>query len=59
MSERTLGKAHKKAVEEFKALLALSAYLNVCLGAVLLFKSAVLREAGDSYAIGAPRWLRL
>lgn len=53
MSEHALGKTprHGKAVEEFKELAALSAYLYVCLGAVILFKSAVLREAGISYAI--------
>ena len=46
MSEHALGKAAEKAVEEFKALLALAAYLYICLGAVVLFKSAVLRDAG-------------
>ncbi len=53
MSEHALGKAPRrgKAVEEFKELAALSAYLYVCLGAVIVFKSAVLREAGISYAI--------
>jgi len=54
MSEQTLSKAplSKKAFEEFKALAALSAYLYICLGAVILFKSAVLRGAG----ISAPIW---
>ena len=51
MSEHALGKAAEKAVEEFKALLALAAYLYICLGAVLLFKSAVLRDAGIHYSI--------
>ena len=51
MSEHALRKAGEKTVEEFKALAALSAYLYVCLGALILFKSAVLREVGISYAI--------
>ena len=53
MSEHASGKAplHGKAFEEFKALAALSAYLYVCLGAVILFKSAVLREVGVTYTI--------
>jgi hypothetical protein len=40
-----------KFVEEFKAMLALAVYLYICFGAVLLFKSAVLREAGIHYEI--------
>ncbi len=51
MSEHALGKAVEKAVEEFKALLALAAYLYICLGAVALFKSAVLRDACIHYSI--------
>jgi hypothetical protein len=53
MSQHAFSKAplREKAVEEFKAFAALSAYLYVCLGAVVLFKSAVLQEAGVSYAI--------
>jgi len=51
MSEHALSKAREKAVEEFKALAALTAYLYVCLGALILFKSALLREAGIDYAI--------
>ncbi len=53
MSEHTLSKAplREKALEEFKAFAALSLYLYVCLGAVMLFKSAVLREAGISYTV--------
>jgi len=53
MSEQTLGKgpAYSKAVEEFKAMLALAAYLYICFGAVALFKAAVLREAGIHYEI--------
>jgi hypothetical protein len=49
MSEQTRGKAaaiRSKLAEEFKAMLALAAYLYICFGAVILFKSAVLREAG-------------
>jgi hypothetical protein len=45
----THGKAaaiRSKLVEEFKAMLALAAYLYICFSAVILFKSAVLREAG-------------
>lgn len=41
----------EKAAAEFKALAALSLYLYICLGAVVLFKSAVLRGAGIDYAI--------
>jgi hypothetical protein len=40
-----------KFVEEFKAMAALAAYLYICFGAVTLFKSAVLREAGIHYEI--------
>jgi hypothetical protein len=53
MSGQVASKAslREKTVEEFKELAALSAYLYVCLGAVILFKSAVLREVGTSYTI--------
>jgi hypothetical protein len=53
MSEQTArkGPAISKAVEEFKAMLALAAYLYICFLAVALFKSAVLREAGIHYEI--------
>ena len=53
MSEQTprKGPANSKAVEEFKAMLALAAYLYICFLAVILFKSAVLREAGIHSAI--------
>ena len=40
-----------KFVEEFKVKLALAAYLYVCFLAVILFKSAVLREAGVHSAL--------
>jgi len=54
MTEQTHGKAatiRSKLAEEFKAMLALAAYLYICFGAVILFKSAVLREAGIHNAI--------
>jgi hypothetical protein len=49
MSEQTQGRGaaiRSKFIEEFKAMAALAAYLYICFGAILLFKSAVLREAG-------------
>ena len=53
MSEQTHsgGSIGSKFVEEFKAMAALAAYLYVCFGAIILFKSAVLREAGIHYEI--------
>jgi hypothetical protein len=45
------GSIGSKFVEEFKAMAALAAYLYICFGAVTLFKSAVLREAGIHYEI--------
>jgi hypothetical protein len=54
MSEQTHGKAaaiRSKFIEEFKVMAALTVYLYVCFAAVLLFKSAVLREAGVQYAV--------
>ncbi len=53
MSEQALSKRplREKAVEEFKAFAALSAYLYVCLGALVLYKSAVLRDVGVSFTI--------
>jgi multidrug transporter EmrE-like cation transporter len=53
MQEQDSGRTglRKKAVSEFKELAALSAYLYVCLGAVVLLKSAVLQQAGVSYTI--------
>jgi len=41
----------EKAVEEFKAFVVLSIYLYICLGAVLLFKSAVLQGVGITFTI--------
>jgi hypothetical protein len=48
-----MSEAHRgsKFAEEFKAMAALTAYLYVCFGAVILFKSAVLREAGIHHEI--------
>jgi hypothetical protein len=40
-----------RAFEEFKELLALTAYLYVCLGSVILLKSAILRDAGIDFTI--------
>ena len=54
MSERAHrggSSAGSKFVEEFKVMLALAAYLYICFGAVILFKSAVLRQAGIHYEI--------
>jgi hypothetical protein len=40
-----------RAAEEFKEMLALTAYLYVCLGSVILLKSAILRDAGVDFTI--------
>jgi hypothetical protein len=45
------GSVGSKFVEEFKVMLALAAYLYICFLAVILFKSAVLHEAGIHYEI--------
>jgi hypothetical protein len=42
---------HRKAITEFKELAALSGYLYVCLGAIILYKSVILREVGVSFTI--------
>ena len=39
-----------RVVEELKALLALALYLYICLGALLLLRTATLREEGIDYA---------
>ena len=39
----------ERAIEEFKLVLALSLYLYICLGAVLLLKMAILRGEGIGY----------
>jgi hypothetical protein len=53
MSERASSKPtlREKSVEEFKAFAALSIYLYICLGALVLFKSAILQDAGISFTI--------
>ncbi len=52
MSTSTAAKAplHHRLAEELTALLALTLYLYICLGALLLLKTSILREAGISYA---------
>ena len=44
--------------EEIKKFLALSLYLYICLGALMLLKTAILQEEGISFALGAWRPLR-
>lgn len=53
MNSRTLTSAplKQRAITEFKEFAALSLYLYICLGAVILFKSATLREVGIDYTI--------
>ena len=51
MSEANKPSLRHRAVEEFKELLALTAYLYVCLGAVILLKSAILHEVGISFDV--------
>ena len=53
MSEQSHGRRSigSKLAEEFKAMAALAVYLYICFGAVILFKSAVLREAGIHYGV--------
>jgi multidrug transporter EmrE-like cation transporter len=51
MAEHISGKAAQKAISEFKEFAALSLYLYVCIGAVVLFKSATLQQAGIGYAV--------
>ena len=51
VAEHTSGKAVQKAISEFKELAALSLYLYICIGAVVLFKSATLQQAGIGYAV--------
>jgi hypothetical protein len=53
MSEHALPKAplHARALDEFKVMAALALYLYICLGAVILFKSAVLSSAGIDFTI--------
>ena len=53
MSDQSATKSslRHRALEEFKELLALTAYLYVCLGSVILLKSAILSDAGIDYTI--------
>ena len=53
MSECALRKAplHERAFSEFKEIAALAAYLYVCLGAIILFKAAVLQGVGVNFTI--------
>jgi hypothetical protein len=53
MTEHALAKPalRQKAVSEFKEMMALAAYLYVCLGAVVLLKSATLQQAGLGYTL--------
>ncbi|PPQ36644.1 hypothetical protein [Rhodopila globiformis] len=51
MGEQSAAKIplHERALDEFKELLVLTAYLYVCLGALMLQKTAVLQDAGISF----------
>src|SRR5438309_778662 len=52
----------EKAVHEFKELAALALYLYICLGAVVLLKAAILKDAGvafDAWGIAAIKALVL
>lgn len=53
MSEQALRKPalHEKAVSELKEIAVLSLYLYVCLGAVVLLKSATLQQVGIGYTV--------
>ena len=41
----------QKVITELKEVAALSLYLYICLGAVIMFKSATLREVGIDYTV--------
>jgi uncharacterized protein YacL len=45
------GSLRSKLVEEFRAMAAIAAYLYVCLGVVIIYKSAILRAEGIHYEI--------
>jgi hypothetical protein len=45
------GKLRERALDEFKAFAVLSLYLYICLGAVILYKSAVLSTVGVDHEI--------
>ena len=49
MSETTKPSLRHRALVEVKELLALTAYLYVCLGSLMLLKSAILQEVGISF----------
>jgi hypothetical protein len=40
----------KKPTREFKEVAALTLYLYICLGAMVIFTSAVLQQAGLGYS---------
>jgi len=51
MSDQSAAKVplHERALEEFRELLILTVYLYICLGAMMLQKTVVLRDAGISF----------
>src|SRR5690349_16323721 len=53
MSDRTKSSVglRKRALDEFKAFAILSFYLYICLGTVILYKSAVLSSVGVDFEI--------
>ena len=53
MSDQPAAKVplHVRAVEEFRELLIITVYLYICLGALMLQKTAVLRDAGISFDV--------
>jgi hypothetical protein len=62
MADQTSHKAAHKAITEAKELAALTLYLYVCVGAVVLFKYTTLREAGvgfEAWGIAAIKSLLL
>jgi len=53
MSNHAKGAAglRERALDEFKAFAVLSLYLYICLGAIVLYKSAILRSVGVDFEI--------
>lgn len=53
MGERAelAGGLRERALDEFKAMLVLALYLYICLGAVILYKSAILKSVGVEFEI--------
>ena len=51
MSDQSVAKVplHQKAYNEFKEILITTVYLYICLGAIMLHKTAVLEAAGISF----------